>query len=74
MVISPPLEQAPQEYVLESSAVHRRLLEDEALKPYAFAVGVKPGPLAHKGHQVSRWVLQLAASSQATALCSFMAL
>eukprot|EP00435_Cladocopium_sp_Y103_P027528 s412_g6.t2 len=79
MVISPPQESAPQEplekvlnsssqydYSLEKGAIHRELDEDEAARPFAFTIAVKPGPLAHKGdkEKSGRWILQLAASSQ----------
>ncbi|CAJ1455929.1 unnamed protein product [Effrenium voratum] len=66
VVISPPMESAPQEYSLEKGARHRELDEDEAARPFAFTIAVKPGPLAHKGKKqaLGRWVLQLAASSE----------
>mmetsp|Transcript_27543 Transcript_27543/g.59934 ORF Transcript_27543/g.59934 Transcript_27543/m.59934 type:complete len:214 (+) Transcript_27543:58-699(+) len=66
MVISPPQESAPQDYSLEKGAIHRELDEDEAARPFAFTIAVKPGPLAHKGdkEKSGRWILQLAASSQ----------
>eukprot|EP00434_Breviolum_minutum_P025213 symbB.v1.2.022273.t1/scaffold1968.1/size94324/6 len=74
MVISPPQEPAPQDYSLEKGAIHRQRLQmhhqelddDEAARPFAFTIAVKPGPLAHKGDKdkSGRWVLHLAASSQ----------
>eukprot|EP00931_Biecheleriopsis_adriatica_P117018 TRINITY_DN92584_c0_g1_i1.p1 TRINITY_DN92584_c0_g1~~TRINITY_DN92584_c0_g1_i1.p1 ORF type:complete len:242 (+),score=44.71 TRINITY_DN92584_c0_g1_i1:60-728(+) len=67
VVISPPNDPTPQEYPLEKGATHRELDEMEAIRPFAFTIAVRPGPLAHKGSKErnnGRWILQLAASSE----------